>query len=324
MMSESSAGQVVSVQGLSKAYQSGGTTVQALQDLGFEAPAGEILAFLGPNGAGKTTAIRILAGFLAADEGRAEVCGFDVARDPLEVQRRLGYLPEHNPLYLDLRVEDFLRFAGQARGLKGPALHRAIDRVVAQTGLAEVYRRRLGACSKGFRQRAGLAQALLHDPELLILDEPTNGLDPVQVVEMRRLVRELGREKTVILTTHVLPEVEALADRVVLLRAGRKVVDGPLTELQAPSDGLVQVALAAQIDAARLEEAVTAAGGRWLGPRPAPFALDGLHAGLVELDDAAALPAFSAALQQADVLPLQLAPQGGPLESWFLDAEAAR
>lgn len=322
MMSDSSAEMVVSVQGLSKTYRSGGTEVHALQSLSFEAPAGEILAFLGPNGAGKTTAIRLLAGFLAADAGQAKVCGFDVAVDPLEVRARLGYLPENNPLYLDMRVEDFLRFAAKARGLQGTALLQALDRVVAQTGLEEVYRRRLSACSKGFRQRAGLAQALLHDPELLILDEPTNGLDPVQVVEMRRLVRELGQEKTVLLTTHVLPEVEALADRVVLLRQGKKVVDGPLMDLQAPQSGPCQLALAAQCSLAELERAATAAGATWLSPRAAPFPLEGLHAGFVELPEATAIPEFAQALQQSGLLPLQLAPQGGPLESWFLQAEA--
>lgn len=321
MMSDSSTEMVVSVQGLSKTYRSGGAEVHALQSLSFEAPAGEILAFLGPNGAGKTTAIRILAGFLAADAGQAKVCGFDVATDSLEVRARLGYLPEHNPLYLDMRVEDFLRFAAKARGLAGSSLEQAIDRVVAQTGLAEVFRRRLSECSKGYRQRAGLAQALLHDPELLILDEPTNGLDPVQVVEMRRLVRELGQEKTVLLTTHVLPEVEALADRVVLLRQGQKVVDGPLLDLQAPQTGLFQLAIAAQCSLSELESAAAAAGATWLAPRVAPFALAGLHAGLVELPSAVAIPEFAQGLQAAGVLPLQLAPQGGPLESWFLQAE---
>jgi len=321
-MAEGQAEMVVAVQDLTKTYRSGGLEVRALDGLSFQAPAGEVLAFLGPNGAGKTTAIRILAGYLAADRGAVRICGHDVQEDPLAVRACLGYLPEHNPLYLDMRVEDFLRFAGKARGLTAAKLGAALERVVAQTGLEDVFRRRLSACSKGFRQRAGLAQALLHDPELLILDEPTNGLDPLQVIEMRRLIRKLGQEKTVILTTHVLPEVEALADRVVLLRQGRKVLDGSLQNLQAATAGPVQLALAAVADVAALEAAVVAAGGTWLGARPAPFPIVGLHAGLVALDTAAALPAFTAALHQASVVPLQLAPQGGPLESWFLQPEA--
>ncbi|HJM39836.1 MAG TPA: ATP-binding cassette domain-containing protein [Planctomycetota bacterium] len=218
---------VVEVSGLSKSYGD----LQALIGADFSIPSGQVVGLLGPNGAGKTTAMKILTGYLAADEGHASICGISVEKDPTESKRLVGYLPENNPLYLDMRVMDFLRFVGKARGLNSSNLKRAVDRSVSSTGLQEVWGRFIGDCSKGFRQRVGLAQALLHDPPLLILDEPTNGLDPLQVVEMRELIRALGRTKTVILTSHVLPEVQTLAERVILLNRGRIVADGSLGDL---------------------------------------------------------------------------------------------
>ena len=291
---------MVRVRGLARAYGD----VQALQGIDFDLPRGSVLAFLGPNGAGKTTAIKILCGYLAADAGEAWVCGHEVSRDPLAVKQHLGYLPENNPLYTDMRVEAFLKFAARARGLDGPATQRAVERSIGLTGLEAVWRRPIGECSKGYRQRVGLAQALLHDPELLVLDEPTNGLDPLQVVEMRALIRELGRTKTVIMTTHVLPEVEALADRVVLIHQGRKVADGPLASLTMEGGGGLPLRLRVECPEADLQAL-----------------LDGMgivHRGAeLQLASAEQLPELARALAAKGWPVLECTPQGGSLEAVF-------
>jgi len=233
---------VVQVKDLHKRYGD----VHALRGLNLDVYAGQIVGFLGPNGAGKTTAIKILSGFLAADSGRASICGFDSETQGLEVKQVLGYLPENNPLYSDMRVVDALNFIGEAHSLGGNKLKDAIERVVEQTQLHQVYWRPLGHCSKGFRQRVGLAQALLNDPQVLLLDEPTNGLDPLQVVEMRKLITSLGADKTVMITSHVLPEIEAVADRVVVMNHGSKVMDKDIASLA--SEQLVAVELHCPVD----------------------------------------------------------------------------
>ena len=271
---------VVRVQGLEKSYGS----VQALRGIDFEVPAGSVLGFLGPNGAGKTTAIKILTGYLAADAGTVEVCGEPVTTASLGVKRRIGYLPENNPVYRDMRVEDFLKFTAHAFHLRGAEAKAAIERAVVQTGLQEVFRRGIGQCSKGFRQRVGLAQALLHDPELLILDEPTNGLDPLQVVEMRALIRELGRTKTIILTSHVLPEIEALANRVVLIHQGRKVADGPMSSLACNGHGSCTARLTLRANEEQMVGLLEDAEAMLLEERPSPFEGEGLQSVLVEID----------------------------------------
>lgn len=212
----------------------------AVDHLGFSVERGEIVGFLGPNGAGKSTTMRILTGYLASDEGRAEVAGIDVAREPVAVRRRIGYLPESNPLYLDMTVAGFLGFAGRMRGLERGKQRAAIDRVSASCGLRDVLGRTISELSKGYRQRVGLAQALLHDPDLLVLDEPTAGLDPNQVLEIRDLLVRLGREKTVLLSTHILQEVPAVCSRVIIIAKGKKVADAPLGELLR-RDGPVRV-----------------------------------------------------------------------------------
>ena len=234
---------VVQVKDLHKRYGD----VHALRGLNLDVYAGQIVGFLGPNGAGKTTAIKILSGFLAADSGSASICGFDSETQGLEVKQVLGYLPENNPLYSDMRVVDALNFIGAAHKLSGAKLKDAIERVVEQTQLHQVYWRPLGHCSKGFRQRVGLAQALLNDPQVLLLDEPTNGLDPLQVVEMRKLITSLGADKTVMITSHVLPEIEAVADRVVVMNHGSKVMDKDIASLA--SEQLVAVELNCSVDA---------------------------------------------------------------------------
>lgn len=193
---------------------------QAVKGVSFSVQKGDILGFLGPNGAGKTTVMKILTCFLPSTAGRASVAGFDCETQPNEVRRRLGYLPENNPLYLDMRVSEYLDFAAHAKGLKGQARRAAVDRVIEETGVGTVKGKLIGQLSKGFRQRVGLAQALVGDPDVLILDEPTVGLDPRQILDIRTLIKSMSGRRTVILSTHILPEVSAVCDRVVIINKG--------------------------------------------------------------------------------------------------------
>jgi ABC-2 type transport system ATP-binding protein len=208
---------------------------RAVDDVSFEVGAGQIVGFLGPNGAGKSTTMKVLTGFIPPSSGSAEVCGFDVDRQSLEVRRRIGYLPEHNPLYLDLYVREYLEFVGRLFGLRNRGAR--IRRMIERTGLGPEQHKRIRQLSKGYRQRVGLAQAMLNDPEVLILDEPTTGLDPNQLAEIRDLIRDLGRKKTVLLSTHVMQEVQALCDRVLIIHRGRLVADAPTAELAARATG---------------------------------------------------------------------------------------
>ncbi|MFN0206179.1 MAG: ATP-binding cassette domain-containing protein [Planctomycetota bacterium] len=227
---------MIRVERLTRSY---GSTV-AVDGLTFSVDRGEIVGFLGPNGAGKSTTMRILTGYLAPDSGVAEVVGLDIRKHPVEVRRRVGYLPESNPLYLDMSVHSFLDFTGRVRGLDRNKRKSSVDRSVQSCGLRSVLGKSIGELSKGFRQRVGLAQALLHDPDLLILDEPTAGLDPNQVLEIRDLLVKLGKEKTVILSTHILQEVPAVCSRVIIIAKGQKVADAPIGELLR-KDGPVRV-----------------------------------------------------------------------------------
>ncbi len=199
---------------------------KALDQVSFEVRRGEILGLLGPNGAGKTTLMRVLTTFLYPTQGRARVAGFDVAREPLEVRRRTGYLPESIPLYGEMRVDEYLFFVARAHGLSPPNDEARLHWVRQTCRLEPVWKHALFEISKGYQERVGLAQALIHDPEVLILDEPTSGLDPLQIIEIRRLIRDLAREKTVIFSTHILQEVEALADRIVILNEGTIIAEG--------------------------------------------------------------------------------------------------
>ena len=205
--------------------------VVALHDVSFEVGRGEIVGFLGPNGAGKTTTLRILSTFLTPDAGTAVVGGHDSARQPMAVRRKLGYLPEHPPLYLDHTVEEYLGFCAALRGVPRRKRAGALASVLERCGLGDVRGRLLGNLSKGFRQRVGLAQALVHGPEVLVLDEPTVGLDPQQIRGIRELIRSLAGEHTVLLSTHILPEVAAVCGRVVIVHRGRVVADAPVSEL---------------------------------------------------------------------------------------------
>ena len=218
---------MIEVANLSKRYGD----LTAVQDVSFTAAPGEILGFLGPNGAGKTTTLRVITGFLPATSGTVRVCGFDVFEQSAEVRRRIGYLPENPPLYADMTVVPYLRFAAKIHGLARGDLGAAVDRVIDTCGLASVSERLLGHLSKGYRQRVGLAQALIHEPEVLILDEPTNGLDPGQIRDMLAFIRSLGAKRTIVLSTHILSQVLAACHKVVIINEGRVVVEAPLGDL---------------------------------------------------------------------------------------------
>ncbi len=200
----------------------------AVDDISFQVGKGEIVGFLGPNGAGKTTTMRVLTCFLPATEGTARIAGYDIFDNPLEVKRRIGYLPELPPLYRDMRVRTYLEFIAKIKGVAPKEARQRIDEIVVQCGLVDRTEQLIGHLSKGYRQRVGLAQAILHDPEVIIMDEPTSGLDPNQIIEVRQLIRELAQERTVILSTHILPEVEMTCNRVIIIHEGKIVaVDTP-------------------------------------------------------------------------------------------------
>ena len=210
---------------------------KALNQISFSVNKGEVVGFLGPNGAGKSTMMRILTTYYKADEGKAVVNGHNVLTDSSEVQKSVGYLPEHNPLYLEMYVKEYLAY--NASVFKVPKTR--IGEVIEQTGLTPEANKKIGQLSKGYRQRVGLAAALLHDPEVLILDEPTTGLDPNQLIEIRKLIRRIGKEKTILLSTHIMKEVEAVCDRVIIINKGELVADKPLEELREAEEQIIEV-----------------------------------------------------------------------------------
>jgi len=222
---------MIEVDRLSKSF--GGRP--AVKDVSFSVPRGEILGFLGPNGAGKTTTMRILTGYMPATSGTARVAGFDVFEQSMEVRRRVGYLPENPPLYTEMTVRSYLDFAARIKGVPRAKVATRIAAVAEQCGLGAVLHRVIGHLSRGFRQRVGLAQALIHEPEVLILDEPTVGLDPAQIVEIRQVIRNLGGDHTIIFSTHILPEVTATCSSVVIINEGQAVRSGPLAKIAAPA-----------------------------------------------------------------------------------------
>ena len=214
--------------GLSKFYRD----FAAIRDVNFSIPAGQVVAFLGPNGAGKSTTMKILTGYLAPSAGIARIAGLDVVRDRIRAAERLGYLPENGPLYPEMTPLALLRFFGYARGLTGARLKARIEEVVQRCGLQPVVEKSIRKLSKGYRQRVGMAQVLLHEPDVLIMDEPTSGLDPNQIREVRRTIREMAANRTILLSTHILQEVEAVADRIILINRGRIVFDGTPLEMR--------------------------------------------------------------------------------------------
>ncbi|MDZ7319954.1 MAG: ABC transporter ATP-binding protein [candidate division KSB1 bacterium] len=217
---------------------------KALIDVSFKIRKGEIVGFVGPNGAGKSTAMKIITTYTAPTSGTAKVGGYNVMENPLEVRRLIGYLPETVPLYADMLVSEYLQFVGEARHLNG-TFQKRFDWVVEAAGLQPVLKRKIGVLSKGYKQRTCLAQALIHDPEVLILDEPTSGLDPLQIIGIRNLIKNLAHEKTIILSTHILPEVATIADRILVINEGRIVADGSFEDLrqQVSTRGSVYLAI---------------------------------------------------------------------------------
>ncbi|MCX7804091.1 MAG: ABC transporter ATP-binding protein [Planctomycetota bacterium] len=228
---------MVTVENLRKTFGN----VVAVDSISFKVHRGEILGLLGPNGAGKTTTMRILTCYIAPDSGTAKVAGADITDDPLEVKRHIGYLPENAPVYTEMSVKEYLRFMADVRGCKGSARKERIEWVVEHCGLQPKYLATIGTLSKGYRQRVGLAQAMIHDPDLLILDEPTSGLDPRQIIEIRDLIREIGKTKTVFLSTHIMQEVEAICSRSVIIHKGKLVADGKPDELRTAAAGASRV-----------------------------------------------------------------------------------
>lgn len=220
----------IQVEKLTKIYG----TQRALDEISFEAKQGEILGFLGPNGAGKSTTMKILTGYIPQTSGIAKVCGFDVSTQTMEVKKHIGYLPELNPLYTDMFVKEYLMFSAEVQGLGKDAKSR-VDEMIERVGLSLERKKKIGQLSKGYKQRVGLAQAMLHNPKVLILDEPTSGLDPNQVVEIRELIKEIGKDKTVLLSTHIMQEVESMCNRVIIINHGKIVADDNIAALQQQS-----------------------------------------------------------------------------------------
>ncbi len=225
----------VKVEQLTKVYQ----TQKAVNEISFEAKKGQVLGFLGPNGAGKTTTMKIITCFIPQTEGKVTVCGYDTQTSPMEVRQRIGYLPEHNPLYKDMYVKEYLGFVGGLHKVKNKK--QKVAEMIERVGLGREQHKLIGALSKGYRQRVGLAQAMLHDPDVLILDEPTSGLDPNQLVEIRKLIIDLGKEKTVIFSTHIMQEVQAICDRVLIINRGKVVANDPVEALQDRISGSTTV-----------------------------------------------------------------------------------
>ena len=217
--------------------------VKAVRGIDFEVKDGEILGFLGANGAGKSTTLKIITGFLSPTSGNVFVDDLNIIDDSLEIRKRVGYLPELNPLYNEMMVYDLLAFVADVRGIQGRAFKDALGRVVDLCGLTGVVHRQIGECSKGYRQRIGLATAMIHDPDILILDEPTTGLDPNQIVEIRELIKALGEEKTLVISSHILQEIEATVDRIVIIDEGEIVADGTREELMSGFRGQTRLVL---------------------------------------------------------------------------------
>lgn len=225
----------ITVNNLVKVYG----TQRAVNDISFSLKKGEVVGFLGPNGAGKSTTMKMITTYLPPTSGTASICGFDVVKQSMDVRKRIGYLPEANPLYYDMYVREYLEMSAGIHGIKKPKDR--IEDMITMTGLSKEAHKKIGTLSKGYKQRTGLAQAMLHDPEVLILDEPTSGLDPIQIVEIRDLITRIGKEKTVLLSTHIMQEVEAMCSRVIIISSGNLVADDSMSNLKAGNKSLEEV-----------------------------------------------------------------------------------
>jgi len=236
----------IQIKNLTKYYG----TQKAVDNLSFSVDTKEVVGFLGPNGAGKTTTMKIISCFIPQSEGEVAVCGFDVTENPMEVRQQIGYLPEHNPLYLDMYVREYLAFAAQSHELDKTTTKASINKMIELTGLEREQNKQIGQLSKGYRQRVGLAQAMIHNPKVLILDEPTSGLDPNQLADIRQLIQNLGKEKTVILSTHIMQEVQALCERVLIINKGKMVANNTVESLKqsAISQAIITVEFSQSLD----------------------------------------------------------------------------
>ncbi|MEM7627539.1 MAG: ABC transporter ATP-binding protein [Planctomycetota bacterium] len=294
----------------------------AVDALSLELEPGRIVGFLGPNGAGKSTTIRMLTGYLPPTSGRATLDGHDVLTQPAAARRKLGYLPESNPLYPEMRVDEYLHFAGKLHGMDRAARRARMDHVTDRCGLSKLRRRTIGRLSKGNKQRVGLAAALLHDPPVLVLDEPTSGLDPNQISQVRRLIRDLGGEHTVLLSSHILPEVQRIADRVVIIAQGRVVADGTVDELRQRSHAeddrapvhvevrgapeAVRAALLPLDDINTVDAAAEGDGGDWCNAWVVPHGRKDVRAAVAE------------ALSRHGLLVREIRREAGSLEEFFV------
>ena len=291
--------------------------VVALSKASFKAVRGEVLGLLGPNGAGKTTTMKILTTQIVPTAGNANVAGFDLLKDPIEIRRRVGYLPENPPLYPEMEVAEYIDFVGRARGLTGGQLKKRIDYTVNACGLREVYRTTVGTLSRGYGQRVGLAQALIHDPEILILDEPTSGLDPIQIIGIRDLIKSLAHDKTIIFSTHILHEVEAISDRVVIINEGLIVADGTIEELLSSVSKKQRFVLKVQAPESKL----TAALNELRHGNAFEYSIvekDGYSTASIESDGGGnLLSALSAAVQKNGWAVREFSPEKGSLEDAF-------
>lgn len=236
----------IKVENLTKYY--GQQTEAAVKDISFEVNTGEIVGFLGPNGAGKTTTVKMITTYLTPSSGSAYVDGLDTEEKSIEVRKKIGYLPELNPLYSDMNVLDYLKYVAELQSVEKSQINEAIKKMVKVCGLKDVKHKDIGELSKGYKQRVGLAQAMIHDPDVLILDEPTSGLDPNQIIEIRKLIKELGKKKTVMLSTHILQEVQATCDRVLIINKGEIVADGTPDSLQKQFQGKLNITLVLKKD----------------------------------------------------------------------------
>ncbi|MBI4696350.1 MAG: ABC transporter ATP-binding protein [Gammaproteobacteria bacterium] len=284
----------------------------AVNDVSFEVASGEVLGLLGPNGSGKSTILRMLTGYLRPSAGRVRVAGFDVASEGLQARRRIGYVPEDVPLYTHMRVAEFLSFMGRLQGLEGRALEAAIANAVAKLALGGVRELTINKLSRGFRQRVAIAQALLHGPELLILDEPTNGLDPRQIIEVRELIRALAAEHTILVTSHILSEIERVATRVAIL------LDGRLLSVNTLTRGGESLQVAARGDAGLLERTLAAVPGVTALGTPVAGS-DGAWRCTVVVERGAIAGRIAAAVVGAGLELLALGPEQGRLEALFLE-----
>ena len=226
---------MINVKGLSKNYGS----VEAVKSISFDLNDGEVIGFLGANGAGKTTTLKMITGYMVPTEGTISINGLDITNDTHEIQKQIGYLPELNPLYAEMRVYDYLEFLASIRDIKGSKFKDALSRVVEQCGLRGVVHKNISDCSKGYKQRIGLAAAMIHDPKILILDEPVTGLDPNQIIEIRSLIKSLGKEKLVFMSSHILQEIQATVDRIIIINKGEIVANGTSDELMTSFMGNV-------------------------------------------------------------------------------------